>query len=42
MKLIEESDNKHKEREVELEREIEDKTREFEENIKEVQTKSEE
>jgi hypothetical protein len=42
MKLMEESDVKHKQREFELEHEIEEKTREFEENIKEVQVKSEE
>lgn len=42
MKLMEESDMKHKQREFDLEHEIEEKTKEFEENIKEVQVKSEE
>ena len=36
MKIIEEADVRHKEREMELEKEIEEKTRDFEENIKDV------
>lgn len=42
IRLMEESEGRHKIRQLELEREIEEKTREFEENIKEVQEKSEE
>ena len=34
--MVEESELRHKSREYELEREIEEKNREFEENIKEV------
>lgn len=42
LRLLEDSESRHKIRQTELEREIEEKTREFDENIKEVQEKSEE
>lgn len=42
LRLLEDSESRHKIRQSELEREIEEKTREFDENIKEVQEKSEE
>jgi len=36
LKLLEESEERHKQREFELEREIEDKTRDFEDQIKDM------
>jgi hypothetical protein len=42
IKLMEESEGRHKSRQIELERELADKTSEFEEMVRDIQQRSEE